>query len=366
MMRIKNIQKYLRKQDCDALIIDEPIDLFYLTDIELSLGRLLILHNKAVLFVDGRYFEACRKKTSLPVVLTSGYGKNSAFAATLEKILPKGKILSFDGITESYQNFTDLKKLARGCWSLKALIDPVKKARAIKDADEIEALRKAAKLGAKGFDHVLTLLKEGITERKVAHQLEIFWLEKGGEKCAFPPIIAFGENTSQPHYRSGERRLKQGDIVLIDIGVVLKKYNSDMTRTLFFGDPDPKLLEIYSVVREAQALALERCVPGTKIKDVDGAARDFIAKKGFGNYFPHGLGHGVGLEIHELPLVKRLISYEEEILAPGMVITIEPGIYLPGLGGVRLEDTIVINEKGYENLTLRPVPSEGVFKLLSI
>jgi len=197
------------------------------------------------------------------------------------------------------------------------------------------------------------MLKEGISENELAIELEIFWKRRGSKAIAFDPIIAFGSNSSMPHYRVGQRKLNTGEAVLIDIGVNLNHYHSDMTRVVFFGDPDPKIASIYEIVLKAQELALENCRPGTPIAELDASARTYIEQKGYGENFTHSLGHGVGLEIHELPLIRSQSPGADTQLEEGMVVTIEPGIYLPGIGGVRIEDTVAITRDGYENLTNR-------------
>jgi Xaa-Pro aminopeptidase len=285
----------------------------------------------------------------LNVILTAGYGIKSAFRGWWKINGPVG----FDSTFTTYEAYQLLQELQT---PLIALKNPLKSLREKKEPSEIGHLTKAAMLCVEGFDYVTTLLQEGISEREIVTALEIFWLQKGGERVAFTPHIAFGEGSSQPHYHSAERRLKKGDSVLIDIGVVTEHYNSDMTRVVAFGEPAEKIKEIYQYVWEAYQAATELCRPGVKIREVDRAARGLIEKKGFGEYFPHGLGHGVGLEIHEAPRIHSVGNDAERVLEEGMVLTIEPGIYLPGIGGVRLEDTLLITITGFEILTVRPLP----------
>jgi Xaa-Pro aminopeptidase len=225
----------------------------------------------------------------------------------------------------------------------------VQNLRLIKDAEEISKLRAAAQLGYEGYLFALSLLREGVSEKELALALELFWKERGASRLAFDSIIAFGPNSSMPHYRPDETTLKQNTSVLIDCGVVLSHYHSDMTRVAYFGNPPQEIQTIYPIVEEAKAKAIEACRPGTLIGDLDRIARDWIQSKGYGEYFSHSLGHGVGLEIHENPIIRQTGPFSEKPLKTGMVITIEPGIYLPGIGGVRLEDTILITENGYEN-----------------
>jgi Xaa-Pro aminopeptidase len=358
--RLDNLQSILKSHACDALLIEDSIDLHYMTGLDLSAGKLLVHLNGAHLLVDGRYLEMCRKKSPFPVWQMEPPSLDALLAAPEFSHI---ETLGFDTQKTTYKGFQVLQKTASLSSShapnkppiiLRPLDSPLQPLRAIKDESEISTLREAAELGSLGFDFVCSLLKEGITEIEVATELEIFWKRKGGRSVAFDPIIAFGSNSSMPHYRAGSGILMKNDIVLIDIGVNFRHYHSDMTRTFFYGKPHDRLLEIYEIVRKAQEAALALCCPGTLIGTLDSAARNLIAQAGYGPNFSHSLGHGVGLNIHEYPTLKNAPPYHSIALAKGMVITIEPGIYLPGIGGVRIEDTIVITNEGYENLTKRP------------
>ena len=353
--RLVRLQHAMREVACDALIVDDKIDLYYLTGLELSAGKLLVHTKGAILIVDSRYIEVCRKKSPFPVLLSEGDDlKKLLLSNELEYI----KVLAFETNLpfKSYQELSKLSdNLSLQSPSKKLVIQPVddliKNVRGIKDSAEIDLLRDAAKLGTEGFHFVSQILKEGISEDEVARELEIFWKRKGSKCLGFDPIIAFGSNSSMPHHRAGPSKLQQGDVVLVDIGVNYRHYHSDMTRIIYFGQPDPRIQTIYQVVLEAQQAALALCTPGITVGAIDAAARDYIAAKGYGAYFTHGLGHGVGLEIHELPVIKNIPPYYSTVLRPGMVLTIEPGIYLGGVGGIRIEDTIVITDTGYEDLT---------------
>lgn len=355
--RIRAVQRYLGERGLDALIIDNPLNVFYLSGLELSVGTLLITRGSARLAVDNRYLEISKKLSPIPVIPSQ--------PEWLGKLLQKKGFadvgtLGFDSENTSYDRYRlyrkeldRLKKTSAGkkIVNLKPLHNPIRILRAIKDSDEVAALREAANLGSEGYDFVRSLLKKGIAELEVARQLEIFWKERGSKGLAFDSIIAFGANSSMPHYKPTMERLKKGDAVLIDIGVNLNHYHSDMTRVLFYGKPPKQMEEIYHIVLEAQEAALALCAPGIRLSEIDAAARGHIASRGYGKQFIHSLGHGIGLEVHENPFFRK---GEEILLQEGMAITIEPGIYLPGVGGVRIEDTILIAEKGYENLTKRP------------
>ncbi|MBA2727729.1 MAG: aminopeptidase P family protein [Parachlamydiaceae bacterium] len=357
--RLTKLQNILNYDGVDLLIVEDPTDLYYMTGLQLSAGKLLVDQQKATLFVDGRYREMCAKHSPYPVCPVDKASLISWLG------MPENNYINFIGFDTSkttYKKFLEWEEILlkssdieskTSKMSLKPIDSPISPLRLIKEKEEIECLKKAGLLGSLGFDLVCSHLKEGVTEQEIAAELEIFWKRQGGQGLAFESIIAFGTNSSMPHYRPKDVPLVKGDPVLIDIGVKLYNYHSDMTRTVFFGKPSEKMLTIYDVVLEAQLKSLEICRPGTLIKELDKAARDHIISKGFGEYFSHNLGHGVGLEIHESPTISQTAADADKALEEGMVITIEPGIYLPDIGGVRIEDTIVITASGYENITQR-------------
>ncbi len=335
MTRVENLQK---KLEVDAYLVDDSINLLYLTGLQLSAGILLVTKKEATLYVDGRYLEVCQEEAPMK-------------ALPLENLdLSTFKSVGFNREMTSYEAYEKLAEKTKPV----PLPDLVKELRMIKDEKESTKLRTAALLGQQGLEYVKSILEEGVTEIEVANKLEIFWKEKGAKGIAFDPIIAFGANTSRPHYHPDEVYLSVGDPVLIDIGVTLDHYHSDMTRTYFFGKAHPEVEKIYLIVKEAQERALSLCKPGTLISDLDDAARNYIEDEGYGPQFSHGLGHGIGLEVHEPPSLKNKAPFDKTPLEVGMAITIEPGIYLPGVGGVRIEDTVIITKNDHENLTPEP------------
>jgi Xaa-Pro aminopeptidase len=353
LQRIKNLQANLKEKALDSLLIDSPIDLFYLTGISLSLGRIVITQKDSHLFVDGRYIESCKKQSPISVSLSN----DNAFLTFLISTVEAAKTLAFDSSFTSFHNYEALSRLLSksSCKELKLIPfeAPLKNIRNIKEEEEILSLKKAASLGSRGFDFACSLLKEGIREEEIATELEIFWKREGSDKIAFDINVSFGANSSMPHHRAGATALMKGDTVLMDIGVTLNSYNSDMTRVVFFGEPQAEILKIFHIVKQAQETALELCKPGTTIGELDRISRKVIEDAGYGEFYTHSLGHGIGLEVHEYPILKDSALYKECTLTPGMAITIEPGIYLPDKGGIRIEDTIVITENAYENLTQR-------------
>lgn len=337
--RLQNLRKKFKKWKVEGCLIEDPTDLFYLTGLHFSVGTCLVTSKEAHLFVDGRYVEIAKQKSPVQATLTSKEALESAFKPLAS--------IGFDARVMSVERLKSLKKLAK-C-SFKEIIRPLKEIRAIKDEAELKALKKSAQLLWKGFQAAKRHLKVGITEQEIAMEFEIFCRRHGAEKLAFDPIIAFGENSAFPHYRAGKRRLKKGDLVLFDIGVSVDEYHSDMTRTLFFGKPDPRLVFIESVVKKAHKRALELCKAGAKVADLDLAARQVVIDAGLKDLLAHSLGHGIGLETHEFPRLSYQGEDRDVILQEGMCVTIEPGLYLPGLGGIRYEDTVVVTKKGYSN-----------------
>lgn len=352
--RLNVLQQIVQINGCDALIIADPTNLFYMTGLELSAGMLLIHAKGADLLVDGRYIESCKNFSFFSVRLSD--------PSSFEQFLSSNefshiKKLGFDSENTTFKKYEYLKKIALNIsekgrnLELVPIDAPLKKQRSIKDENEIQALRKAAELGSKGYHFLCSLLQGGITELECALELEIFWKRHGSKGLAFDPIIAFGSNSSMPHYRPGQAKLKQGDVVLIDIGVNLNHYRSDMTRVIFFDTQNTHMLEVHDIVQKAQNAALHLCKPGTTLGQLDKAAREVISSYGYAEKFTHSLGHGIGLDTHEYPTVRNTSPFADIPLVKGMVITIEPGIYLPEIGGIRIEDTIVITENAHENLT---------------
>lgn len=343
--RIKKLQKLLAKAKVDGCLIDDPLNLFYLTGLKLSAGELFVGKKNCQLFVDGRYIQAAKEKSDIPAALSG--------EETKQKFFQKAgyKALAFDSENTSYERSLLLQALAhKKKWALKPLANPLKEIRSLKDTYELECIRNSARHLWKAFQHIKKLLKPGVTEKELALEFKIFGLKHGADSVGFEPIIAFGENSAFPHYRSGNRKLKKNDLVLMDLGLVVDQYHSDMTRVILYGTVDSALKKIYQVVRSAHAAALKLCKPGAFLKDLDNAAREEMKKHQLESYFVHSLGHGVGLEIHEFPRIKNDNKDKDVRLKKGMVITIEPGLYLPGKGGVRWEDTIIITSNGYENL----------------
>lgn len=345
--RIRWLQEALSRQQVDAVLVEDPLDLYYFTGLHLTAGQLVVEKEKALLFVDPRYQEMAEKQNVVAIEHLSDE-KVSMF------IQSNGiRSLAFDGDKTSFHKAEILQKRLTNvqCISWNNL---TKTRRVIKDNIEIALLRDSANLLWEGFRYIKEQLQEGITEKELSLLFTLFCLERGGEKLSFEPIIAFGENSAMPHYRAGNRPLRRGDVVLIDVGIEKNHYHSDMTRVLFFGKEDPLLSQWLAITKKAQAAALSLCYPGQSCGAIDSAARAVFAEEGLEEYFTHSLGHGIGLEVHEFPRIRSGGVDASVIIEPGMVFTVEPGLYKKGMGGVRYEDTIIITETGYQNLT--PLP----------
>ncbi len=336
--RLAKFRTHFSKWGVEGFVIENPTDLAYFSGLKLSRGRLLVGLKTATFFVDGRYREIAKKGSPYPV-------KNlmeKDFKESLRK-LKEATVFGFD-TSLTVAAHRELKK-AFVKQFLKGVDHPTLAVRMIKDQSELILLQKSADLLWKGFQHLRKKLKVGMRENEIALEFEFYVKKLGAEALSFDPIIAFGENSALPHHHSGQRKLKRGDSVLMDMGVVLNGYASDMTRIVFFGEVPKRIQEIYKVVRKAHQAVIDVCRAGVPVALLDTVARESMGKEE--KHFIHALGHGIGLDVHESPRISA--QSIEETLQEGMVITIEPGIYLPNIGGIRYEDMVVITKTGYRN-----------------
>jgi Xaa-Pro aminopeptidase len=348
---LEKARALVRKHRLGGILTLSPVPLRYLTGLCMSRGTLLITPTKASLFIDRRYaFAAVSLSPEFEVIVSSTAIEEQA--ALKERLLVLQGAVGFDPSTTTVEQFQTLVSLGGHLEPASALFSELRRP---KSPDEIATIKAACILCAQGFHFLLHQLREGVTEEQLVQALKAFWFTNGAESLSFDPIIAFGPNSACPHWIPSAFALTKGSPVLIDIGVSVHGYNSDMTRTLFFGRPDPELIACKDVVLEAYRRAEARAVPGVTPLQLDAVAREYITSEGYGEYFVHGLGHGVGLQVHEPPRISAAAP-DESALQVGDVITIEPGIYLPGRGGVRVENTVVIEEAGARSLI--PLPLE--------
>jgi Xaa-Pro aminopeptidase len=331
--RIKALVKGLGDNAC---LLEDVYDLYYFSGLRLSCGTLLLSKKSNALFVDGRYFEKAKTQNILDVFPREN----------LKDHLKDFSFLLFDSAKTSVELFQERQKeFPHIFWEGAPLL--TKKQRAIKDVKEQEILRISAELAKKGFSFACEGIKEGIMEKEIAWRFEKFCREHGAEKMAFEIIVAFGDNSAFPHHRASDRKYREGEAVLIDAGCVVQGYSSDMTRTI--AGASPEMHRLKKVVEEAQEAALKKCKAGVSLKELDLAAREVMRKENLEQFYIHALGHGVGLETHEYPKLSYKGTDANVILEEGMVITLEPGLYLPGLGGVRREDTVIVRSNGIDN-----------------
>jgi Xaa-Pro aminopeptidase len=341
--RLNKLRGLFDEQKLDAFLVTKPENRLYFSGFTGTFGILYITRNQAILLTDARYVEQAEKQAPDYKIVQHG---TPAVDMLKQVILQSNsKNIGFENNHLTVKQYQEIRQQTEDIEWQGQSIDGL---RQIKDESEIVVLRKAAALADAAFQHILSFIKPGTAEKDIALELDFFMRRSGAEKNAFDFIVASGTRSSLPHGVASEKIFQPRDMITLDFGCVFRYYHSDITRTVALGHVDPQLAHIYGVVRQAQEMALQALRPGLKGSEADKIARDIIASHGYGEYFGHGLGHGVGLAIHEEP---RLSPSGETVLEPGMVVTVEPGIYLPGLGGVRIEDTVLVTTDGCERLT---------------
>lgn len=345
MGRIEALQKMCAVMEADALLVTNRVNVEYLTGFSGTLGYLLVTGKKAWLLTDSRYQEQARFQVKDVEVTDIG---QSAWKRLAE--LSDGEGLRELAVEAEHTTLDSLEKLrsSAGSLSVKGIPSPVAKMRQCKDADEILAIENSVALADEAYVHIIDSLRPGLVERDVALELELFMRRRGATAVSFDIIVASGPRSSQPHGVASDRRLEPGDAIVLDFGCVHKGYCSDLTRTVFLGNPSDRQRQVYEAVKEAQLAALRGIRPGMTGREADALGRDVLKSYGLDGFFGHGLGHGLGREIHESP---RLSPPAEDILSSGMVVTVEPGVYLPAEFGVRIEDVAVVEAGGLRILT---------------
>lgn len=346
--RLEQLRAQFPALRIDAFLVTFLPHVRYLSGFSGSSGAGIITRQSAHFFTDGRYASQVKKEVrGWKVHITP----DSIFSEIRRaRVLRAGARIGFDGNTLLYHDYSDLKKLFHGVRFLpKANV--VDKLAAVKDESEIRLLKKAIAITDRTFGEVLPMIKPGVRELDVAAEISYIHRKHGAEGDAFDTIVASGVRSALPHGRATSKKIMRGELVTLDFGCVYEGYHSDMTRTVAVGRVPAEAKKIYHIVLDAQKRAIESARAGQKTKDLDAVARGVIRKAGYDRYFRHSLGHGIGLQIHEAP---RISVQSRTVLEKGNVITIEPGIYLPGTGGVRIEDDVLIHEKGCTILTRSP------------
>jgi Xaa-Pro aminopeptidase len=349
--RQSRLREHLATTRFDALLISHLPNIRYLCGFTGSAGYLLLEHGSSAFFTDVRYDTQAREEVKWAKVVVARKSVLEAIADFLTQKRKRSRKKWNMGLEAEHVTIADKKRLTKlrppGVM-LKDAPSLVERSRMVKDGEELDRIRDAVKLGARLFDRALELLRPGVRETEIAAEMELEARRAGAEEMSFPTIIASGARSALPHGRASVHVIPSAAFVVCDFGVILKGYCSDQTRTVWVGSVSEEARQTYEAVREAQQAAIEAVRPGVTVGEVDSAARKVLRKAGLGQYFTHSTGHGVGLEIHEAP---RVAGGQREVLRPGMVITIEPGVYFPGKWGVRIEDVVAVTAGGREVLT---------------
>ena len=331
---------------CDCAIINDTVNRRYFTGMKSSDGYLVVFKDAAYLIIDFRYIEKARQTAKGCEVIL----QDKKYSQINELIIKhNASVAAVDTQTCTVDQFSAFKNaLKADVTDSNALSKLIRDIRCVKSQDEIDNMISAQRIAEKGLEHILDIVRPGMTEREVRLELDNYMLRNGAEELSFDTIALSGSNTSLPHGVPSDKKIQAGEFVLLDFGAVVNGYHSDMTRTFCIGEPSEKMRRVYDIVLKAQLAALDAVKAGMTGKALDAVARDIIASEGFGKNFGHSLGHGVGMEIHEMPYAS---PNTDDILPENSVVTVEPGIYLEGEFGVRIEDFVVVKKDGCENMT---------------
>lgn len=348
--RSKRLKKRIKKlwqivdTELDGMLITSPENVRYLSGFSGTEGTMVLTRSEGFFLTDGRYTTQARQQVKDFTVITFKE-KWKEIGRIIKKL--KIKFLGFESRNLTVAFLHDLEKEAPSI-TLKHYAEALDALRAVKDAEEIRILRKAALIASESLKEVIPLIKPGVREIDIATELEYHMRKKGGNAIAFQTIVASGYCSALPHGVASKKKIEKGEFVIVDYGVVYQGYSSDETCTFVVGKPTKKQKRIYETVKKAHDLAIEAVQHGKPLKEVDDAARSYIEKMGYKKYFSHSTGHGIGLSVHEPPVVSFRTN---GTIQRGMVFTVEPGVYLPGWGGVRIEDTVVVKSSGCELIT---------------
>lgn len=341
MSRVEKLRIRMQEQGLDAMLITSPYNLRYMSHFTGTTGLAVVTLEKAFFVTDFRYTEQVAKQAIGYEIIQN---KGPIYDEVVNIVRSNGiEALGFEEDFVTFSTFEALEDMMP-C-DLVPVSGMMEALRLIKEPAEIATIKKACSISDAAYEHILGVVKPGMTEIEVANELDFYMRKLGASGVSFETIVASGVRSAMPHGVASSKVIEQGDFITIDFGCYYDGYVSDMTRTFALGEPDPKLKEIYQIVLEAQLKVIDAAKPGVTGAQLDTIARDHIASHGYGEAFGHSTGHGIGLEIHESPAISAKSDYT---LVPGNVITDEPGIYLPGIGGVRIEDDLVITETGNE------------------
>jgi len=344
MGKLKQLREKLVAKSLDAMLITSSINRRYVTNFTGTAGIVVISHNDQFLLTDFRYVEQAEAQAKEFTIIEHP----GPIELTLKNLLQQlqAKRIGFEANDITYAQYARFKELFDGkLIPVKGLIEDL---RMIKSTDELNILKKAAHIADQAFEHIQSYIKPGVKEIDIANELEFFMRQKGATSSSFDIIVASGHRSALPHGVASNKEIQSGELVTMDYGALYKGYCSDITRTVAVGPISDELKNIYNIVLEAQKRGVEEIKPQMTGKEADAITRDYITEKGYGDYFGHSTGHGLGMAVHEEP---RLSHQSDVVLKPGMVVTVEPGIYVPNLGGCRIEDDVFITSTGNERLT---------------
>lgn len=347
MEKIERLRSAFGEAGIDGILLTNEHSRRYMANFTGTAGVVLISKDRAQFITDFRYVEqASKQAVGYEIVQHAGLIIDEVAKQVKELGIQK---LGFEQDPLTYSSYSAHKE------AIDAEFIPtsglVEKLRLIKTDSEIKILKEAAQIADAAFEHILSFIRPGVSEIEVSNELEFFMRKQGATSSSFDIIVASGLRSALPHGVASEKVIETGDFVTLDFGAYYKGYCSDITRTIAVGEPSDKLKEIYNIVLEAQLRGVNGIKAGLTGREADALTRDYITEKGYGEYFGHSTGHGIGLEIHEAP---GLAFRSDTVLEPGMAVTVEPGIYIPGIGGVRIEDDIIVTSEGNEVITKSP------------
>ncbi|MUV07326.1 M24 family metallopeptidase [Planococcaceae bacterium Storch 2/2-2] len=344
MNKIERIRQRLHEESIDALLVTNPYNRRYMANFTGTAGVVFITKEEALFITDFRYVE---QATEQAVGYTVVEQRRTVVEQVADEVVRLGvRTLGFEkdhmtyGEFEIFEEYVDAMLVPVSGW--------VEQLRLIKTEDELAILQRAADIADETFEHICTYIRPGVSELDVANEMERYMRSLGATQSSFDSIVASGVRGALPHGVASDKLIEEGELVTLDFGALYNGYISDITRTVAVGEPSEQMKEVYEIVLAAQKRGVEQIRPGMKASEADQVVRDVIVEKGYGEAFGHSTGHGIGLEVHEMP---ALSSRNDTVLQCGMTVTVEPGIYLPGIGGVRIEDDIVLTETGNRRLT---------------
>lgn len=346
---IAKIRRAMREQGANAVLLTSEISRRYVTGFHSTAGVVYISEKHAVFFTDFRYIEAAKQQVEGFEVREPGDGQS--YSAVVNQLVAADhiKTIALEDDALTYQEYTRWQDKLTA--KVQPMRDMMEKLRMVKSEDELNHVIAAQRIAETAFLEVLDDIRPGVTEKQIAAKLTYRMLYYGAENMSFDPIVVSGANSSKPHGVPSEKPIAEGDFITMDFGCIVNGYCSDMTRTVAVGYATDEMAHVYDVVLRAQKAGIAAARPGVTGKEIDQAAREVIEQADFGPYFGHGFGHGVGLQIHEEP---RLSTRGDKIMQDGVIVTAEPGIYLPGRFGVRIEDMLYLTGDSYRNLTEAP------------